>query len=202
MSGAGTVVEIAYGEGWDLAARALLGPLTVEAARARDAAGLPYAAVCRTAGGGGPAEVRLVAWREHYAGVWVYDDQGRRTRHIEMRLDGDRLFRRRADSWLYPGPDMPEFDQACPRATVRLLPDGRGSRDWRPAGEQGPMPTTTAEPRRTSTRPAATRRTCTPSPGAACGRSSPWRRPSTPSRSWRSCSTSTGASGALTSTRG
>lgn len=35
MSGAGTVVEIAYGEGWDLAARTLLGPLTLEAARAR-----------------------------------------------------------------------------------------------------------------------------------------------------------------------
>ncbi|MGW7195217.1 hypothetical protein [Streptomyces chryseus] len=45
MSGAGTVVEIGYSEGWDLAARALPGPLTVEAARARDAAGLPYAAV-------------------------------------------------------------------------------------------------------------------------------------------------------------
>ncbi|MBT2526720.1 DUF4241 domain-containing protein [Streptomyces sp. ISL-99] len=146
MSGAGTVVEIAYGEGWDLAARTLLGPLAPEAARARDEAGLPYVAVCRVPGGDGPAEVRLVSWRDHYAGVWVYDKQGRRTQRIELRLlDGDRLFRRETDSWLYAGPDMPEFDRACPRETVSLLPDGRGSNSWQPKGEEGSMLTTTAD---------------------------------------------------------
>jgi hypothetical protein len=44
---------------------------------------------------------------------------------------GDQLrddVRAAGDVDLYTGPEMAEFDKACPRITVDLFPDGRGRR--------------------------------------------------------------------------
>ncbi|MET8503786.1 DUF4241 domain-containing protein [Streptomyces sp. NPDC004787] len=120
-------VEVAYGEGWDLGTRSLWRPLTARAAADRDAAGLPYVAVYRRVGL--PLEVRLVSWREYFAGVWAYDERGRRCRRLDLRLlDGDRLLRHRETRWTYPDEATPEFDEGCEKRTVTLYPDG-GSRD-------------------------------------------------------------------------
>ncbi|MCL6735934.1 DUF4241 domain-containing protein [Streptomyces neyagawaensis] len=137
--GQGTVVEVAYALAWDLEACALWRPLTVEAARERDAAGLPYVVVYRIPGREVPLEVRLVSWRDHYVGLWVYDDQGRRTDELDLRLldDQSRLLRRRTRRWQYTGPEMAEFDDECPRSVVELFPDGRGSITEAPRGERG-----------------------------------------------------------------
>ncbi|MCX5199223.1 hypothetical protein OOK31_35985 [Streptomyces sp. NBC_00249] len=87
--GPGTVVEVAYALAWDLEARAPWRPLTAEAAREQDVAGLPYVVVYRIPGREVPLEVRLVSRRDHYVGLWAYDDQGRRTDELDLRLLDD-----------------------------------------------------------------------------------------------------------------
>ncbi|MFK3733832.1 DUF4241 domain-containing protein [Streptomyces sp. NPDC088090] len=133
------VVEVGYARAWDLRARTPWRPIPAEEARERDAAGLPYAVVYRTAGREAPLEVRLVSWRDHYVGLWVYDDQGRRTYELDMRLldDPARLLRRRTVGWSYADPGTAEFDERCPRITVELFPDGRGRRREEPWGRGG-----------------------------------------------------------------
>ncbi|CAM5607541.1 DUF4241 domain-containing protein [Streptomyces avidinii] len=79
------VVEVEYARAWDLEARAPWRPMSVGEARERDAAGLPYVVVYREPGREVPLEVRLVSWRDHYVGLWVYDAQGRRTYDLDMR---------------------------------------------------------------------------------------------------------------------
>ncbi|MFF8837414.1 DUF4241 domain-containing protein [Streptomyces sp. NPDC015130] len=133
------VVEVGYARAWDLEDRAPWGPMSVAEARERDAAGLPYVVVYRTEGREAPLEVRLVSWRDHHVGLWVYDAQGRRTHALDLRLldDPARLLHRHTVAWSYTGPEMAEFDEACPRVTVELFPDGRGSRTEEPRGSRG-----------------------------------------------------------------
>ncbi|WP_225080947.1 DUF4241 domain-containing protein [Streptomyces sp. CoT10] len=133
------VVEVGYAQAWDLEARVAWRPISVGEARERDTAGLPYVVVYREAGREAPLEVRLVSWRDHYVGLWVYDTQGRRTYDLDMRLLDDpvRLLRRCTVGWNYIGPEMAEFDEACPRITVELFPDGRGRRTEESQGKGG-----------------------------------------------------------------
>ncbi|MFI5534739.1 DUF4241 domain-containing protein [Kitasatospora sp. NPDC051853] len=141
------VVEVGYARAWDLEARAPWRPLSVEEARARDAAGLPYVVVYREPGREAPLEVRLVSWRDHYVGLWVYDAQGRRTGDLDMRLldDPSRLLNRYFVGWYYTGPEMAEFDKACPRVTLDLFPDGRGRRTVERQGQGGGSHVTSAQ---------------------------------------------------------
>ncbi|MGW0817677.1 DUF4241 domain-containing protein [Streptomyces viridiviolaceus] len=133
------VVEVGYAQAWDPNTRVPWRPISVGEARERDAAGLPYVVVYRAAGREAPLEVRLVSWRDHYVGLWVYDSQGRRTYDLDMRLldDPARLLRRYTVGWNYTGPAMAEFDEACPRITVELFPDGTGRRTEEPRGKGG-----------------------------------------------------------------
>ncbi|MGW2049914.1 DUF4241 domain-containing protein [Streptomyces sp. NPDC001858] len=137
--GAAMVVEVGYAQAWDPETRVPWRPISEEEARERDAAGLPYVVVYRAAGREAPLEVRLVSWRDHYVGLWVYDAQGRRTYDLDMRLldDPTRLLRRYAVRWHYTGPEMAEFDEACPRIAVELFPDGRGRRVEESQGKRG-----------------------------------------------------------------
>lgn len=139
-------VEFGYAEGWDLATRTPWRPLSAEAARERDAAGLPYVVEYRTPGREAPLEVRLVSWQEHHVGLWVYDEQGRRFQQVDYRLlDGDRLLTRRTRRWGYAGPEVPEFDEEASRTTVTLYPDGRGRLVREPKGAKGGSTHTTAK---------------------------------------------------------
>ncbi|MER8034922.1 DUF4241 domain-containing protein [Streptomyces hydrogenans] len=133
------VVEVEYARAWDSRARAPWCPISVAEARERDAAGSPYVVVYRTAGREAPLEVRLVSWRDHYVGLWVYDAQGRRSYDLDMRLldDPARLLRRRTIGWTYAGTETAEFDDRCPRIIVELFPDGRGRRTEEPGGRGG-----------------------------------------------------------------
>ncbi len=80
-----------------------------------------------------------MSWRDHYVGLWAYDDQGRRTDELDLRLldDQSRLLRRRTRRWQYTGPEMAEFHDECPRSAMELFPDGRGSITQEPQGERG-----------------------------------------------------------------
>lgn len=133
------VIEVGYAQAWDLETRVPWRLISVEEARERDAAGVPYVVVYRVAGREAPLEVRLVSWRDHYVGLWVYDAQGRRTYDLDMRLLDDpvRLLHRYTVGWHYTGPEMAEFDDACPRVTVELFLDGRGRRTEEPKGKRG-----------------------------------------------------------------
>ncbi|MEU3355174.1 DUF4241 domain-containing protein [Streptomyces sp. NPDC037389] len=133
------VVELGYAQAWDLEARVPWRPISVGEARERDAAGLPYVVVYQVEGREAPLEVRLVSWQDHYVGVRAYDAQGRRTFELDMRLldDPKRLLRRYTAVWNYTSPEMAEFDEACPRITMELLPDGRGRRTEEPDGKNG-----------------------------------------------------------------
>ncbi|MFJ3828794.1 DUF4241 domain-containing protein [Streptomyces sp. NPDC090046] len=133
------VVEVGYAQAWDLKSRSPWRPISAGEASERDAAGLPYVVVYREPGRQAPLEVRLVSWRDRYVGLWVYDAQGRRTYDLDMRLldDPARLMRRYTVDWKYTGPEMPEFDEACPRITVDLFPDGRGRRTEESRGKGG-----------------------------------------------------------------
>ncbi|MFF4496216.1 DUF4241 domain-containing protein [Streptomyces sp. NPDC001546] len=121
---------------WDPESRAAWRKLSVGQARERDAAGLPYVVVYRMAGRDAPLEVRLVSWRDHHVGLWVYDHQGRRTHDLDLRLldDPARLFHRYSVTWNYPDPQTAEFDPQCPRVILDLFPDGRGRRQEEPRG--------------------------------------------------------------------
>ncbi|MCX5417844.1 DUF4241 domain-containing protein [Streptomyces sp. NBC_00059] len=133
------VVEVGYARAWDLEVCAPRWPMSVEEARERDAAGLPYVVVYREPGREAPLEVRLVSWLDHYVGLWIYDAYGRRAYSLDMRLldDPSRLLRRYSVGWYYTVPEMAEFDKACPRITMDLFPDGRGQRIEERQGQGG-----------------------------------------------------------------
>nr|MDT0657648.1 DUF4241 domain-containing protein [Micromonospora sp. DSM 115978] len=79
-----------------------------------------------------PVEVRLVSWNDHYLGVWTYDERGRRTGELDLRLlDDGRLLRLYTDRWEYTDPDMAEFAEKCERVTHKVLPDGSSIQDHR-----------------------------------------------------------------------
>ncbi|MFF2792767.1 DUF4241 domain-containing protein [Streptomyces sp. NPDC058049] len=133
------VVELGYAEGWDLATRTPWRPLSAEAARERDAAGLPYAVLQRVPGRDVPAVVRHVSWRAGLVEVWAYDEQGRRTFEADLSLlaDDDRLLNRRLISWRHPGPGTAESDPDCPRTVVEIDSDGAGRISHQPEGMRG-----------------------------------------------------------------
>ncbi|MEU7417582.1 hypothetical protein [Streptomyces antibioticus] len=57
-----------------------------------------------------PTEVHLVAWRDHFVGMWTYDELGRRTREADLRLlEDDRLFLRRYVERRYASPEQPDL---------------------------------------------------------------------------------------------
>ncbi|MFD9097140.1 DUF4241 domain-containing protein [Streptomyces collinus] len=130
-------VDVAYGEGWDPARGAVLGPISAATAAERDAAGLPYAVVLRQ--GGSPAAiVAHVAWECHFLGLWGYDVQGRRFVEMELRrLEADRLFLAYQRAWSYRGEDMPEFAADAGRLTIELRPDGGGRQIVERQGDKG-----------------------------------------------------------------
>ncbi|MFE4990145.1 DUF4241 domain-containing protein [Streptomyces mirabilis] len=131
------IVDVAYGEGWDSGRGAVLGPISSEAAAARDAAGEPYAMVLRQADHP-TVVVAHVAWAHHYLGLWVYDAQGRRFLELDLRrLEAERLFLTYRRAWAYASDQSPEFAADAGRLTIQLRPDGRGSRIVEPQGDKG-----------------------------------------------------------------
>ncbi|MET8570254.1 DUF4241 domain-containing protein [Streptomyces sp. NPDC004783] len=132
------VGDVSYAEGWDAGARVEFGLLTPEEATARDRDGEPYVVVLREAGRAVPTEVHLVAWRDSYVGQWVYDEWGRRTREVDLRLlEPDRLFLRQYVERRYASPEQPDRAPDAWRMTLDLYPGGKGGKILEERGEGG-----------------------------------------------------------------
>ncbi|MGP4083508.1 DUF4241 domain-containing protein [Streptomyces sp. KR55] len=132
------IIDVTYGEDWDAASRTVLGPISRELAANRDAAGERYAVVLRERGCPQPVAVLNIAWAHDYLGVWAYDDQGRRTRELDLRrLEPGRLFLRHIAQWRYDTEEMAEFAERAGRVLIDLYPDGRGRKVSEPKGAGG-----------------------------------------------------------------
>ncbi|MGV9453751.1 DUF4241 domain-containing protein [Streptomyces sp. NPDC003635] len=131
-------VTVSYAEGWDAETRRAYRPLTRAEAVERDTAGDPYVVLRQVPGRAVPAEVHLVAWREGFVGQWAYDERGRRTNEVDLRLlDDDRMFLRRYAERRYASPEQPDLAPDAWRLTVQLLPGTTGRRVLEERGERG-----------------------------------------------------------------
>ncbi|MGV9994721.1 DUF4241 domain-containing protein [Streptomyces sp. NPDC003374] len=131
-------VTVSYAEGWDADARRAFGPLTRAEAEERDGARDPYVVLHQVPGRAVPAEVHLVAWRDHFVGQWAYDELGRRTHEVDLRLlEDDRLFLRQYVERRYASPEQPDLAPDAWRLTVELLPGCRGSKVLEEHGRNG-----------------------------------------------------------------
>ncbi|WP_338698327.1 DUF4241 domain-containing protein [Streptomyces sp. Q6] len=139
MQGAEQTVKVSFGEGWDRASRTVVRPLSPTGAEARDRAGKPYVMVYRLEGRSSPIEVHLVAWGDSHVGGWAYDDQGRRTGEVDLRLlEPGRLFIRHIAQWRYDTEDQAEFAPDAERSYTDLFPGGKGRSVSEPKGDRGP----------------------------------------------------------------
>jgi hypothetical protein len=146
MRDAEQTVKVSFAEGWDLASRTVVHPLSPAAAEARDRVGKPYVMVHRLEGRTSPVEVHLVAWGDSHVGAWAYDDQGRRTREADWRLlEPGRLFLRHLGGWRYDTEEQTEFAPEAGRTYADLFPGGKGRRVSEPKGARGPSRHTPAD---------------------------------------------------------
>jgi hypothetical protein len=136
MMGPTARMEVTYCEGWDPAARAIVGALPAAVARRRDEAGEQYAVLLSA--GERPYALIEVAWRLHYAGVWFFDQALRRAvKHEFRRLADDRLFLLETVERRYASADEAEFFPRAWRRASRYSLEGRSRETLRPRGEGG-----------------------------------------------------------------
>ncbi|MFF5482054.1 DUF4241 domain-containing protein [Streptomyces sp. NPDC012935] len=132
------IIDVTYGEGWDSASRTVLGAISRKLAAERDAAGEQYTVVLREQGRPQPIAVLNIAWAYDYAGVWAYDEQGRRFREFDLRrLEPGRLLCRHIAQWRYATEALKEFADDAGRVLIDLYPDGTGRKVSQPKGALG-----------------------------------------------------------------
>jgi hypothetical protein len=82
--------------------------------------------VYRVPGRGTPLEVHLVAWADHYWGVWAFNEGGRRVLDVDLRLldEPDRVFLLHVDDWMYLAETGEGFIADPAHSMTAPAPDG------------------------------------------------------------------------------
>lgn len=129
-------LEVSYCEGWDPQTRSAVSPLSPARAAHRDRAGEQYAVLLAMRGQ--PVAIIEVAWRDHYCGVWFFDERLRRVYQVDFRLLAERrLFVAGCRQWIYDDSAQAEFDDHAAYATLEISPDGRVEGMLLPSGADG-----------------------------------------------------------------
>lgn len=120
-------IHVTYCEGWDPGSKTVIGAIPVAAARARHAAGEPYA-VLLSAPPGKPLALLHIDGRSGYLGIFHFDDSARRVCEYDYRqLDDTTMHLRHYKLWGYTTADQPEFDAPIAFA-VTIGRDGKARR--------------------------------------------------------------------------
>ncbi|MFF7142733.1 DUF4241 domain-containing protein [Streptomyces nodosus] len=122
-----TRIEIVYCAGWNPQMRLPVGAMSEDRARECDEAGEPYAVLL---GGGGRQRALLqVSWRDHYLGVFLFDEQERRVRGYDYReLAAGLLHLRCYEEWRHTSADEPEFPESGWHFALTARPDSERAR--------------------------------------------------------------------------
>jgi hypothetical protein len=137
-------LDVVYCEGWDAAARTIVGSLTATTASERNENGEQYAVAMITPETGLPHVILEIAWQHRFLRCWHFDERGRRTSATEYRrLDDSRLFTLRVVEWAYETPEQPEFDEERARRTeLEFQLDGTARQSIEPKGRSGGLSVT------------------------------------------------------------
>jgi len=129
------VWRVVYCEGWD--AGDLVGRLSEETARRRDAAGRQYAVALLGPDRDWPEVLIEVCWAARYVAAWHFDDEGRRNKKFEWRrLADDELFLLTSAEWTYDEEAPSEFDERAAYRERQHDTDGRGRDTFWRLGQQ------------------------------------------------------------------
>ncbi|GGV20332.1 hypothetical protein GCM10010293_16010 [Streptomyces griseoflavus] len=122
-----TRIEVVHCAGWNPRTRQPVGTMSEDRARERDEAGEPYAVLL---GGEGRQRALLqVSWRDHYLGVFLFDERERRVRGYDYReLAAGLLHLRRYEEWRHTSADEPEFPENGWHFTLTARPDSETAR--------------------------------------------------------------------------
>jgi hypothetical protein len=125
------VWRVFYCEGWE--SGALVGRLSEATARRRDEEGRQFAVALWAPERDWPELLIEVCWEARYAGVWHFDEEGRRHQKTELRwLADNELFLLSSEEWTYDEEAPAEFDERAAYRERRHDTDGRGSDSfWR-----------------------------------------------------------------------
>lgn len=127
-----TTIDVGYCASWDPVTHTAVAPMPERLARARDAAGEPYAVLLTHHQH--PKALFHVDWSQGYLGLFLFDAQGRRTREYDYReLEEGRLHLREYREWRLSSDDEAEFPDHGWCFTLTIEPDGR----CRPVLEDG-----------------------------------------------------------------